>query len=114
MSTGNFISIQRVSFTTMIIDLNSDFSVTAPHIPESVQETYGVSWDSNEVRLGTEPFMGFVASGPHTVSFTIKLHADALPNGDIVSVVSTLSSLYTQNIAEKPLLSLKWRLYVER
>ena len=63
-----------------------------PHVPATVQETYGVNWETIDIRSGTEPFMGYNSTGPRTVTVNLQLHDDYLPMG-VLGAVKFLTSL---------------------
>lgn len=65
-----------------------------PSVPDSVQISNGISWESTDIRLATERYMGYMNTGPRSMSFVLSLHDDLLPLGIMDSVTFIEALLY--------------------
>ena len=106
--THRTVSLNRVNCSVLIVDIRNNRTFESPMIPDDVQINTGISWESVDVRMATEPFMGYSSTGPRSLSFTLQLHDDFLPDG-IVPTVSFLESIcyptYSGGFVQEPWLS---------
>ena len=85
-------TIPRIECNVFVIDVRDGNYLEMPHVPSSVSESYGVSWEVIDIRNGTEPFMGYNSTGPRTVNVSFQLHDDYLPMG-VLGAVKFLTAL---------------------
>lgn len=76
-----------------IIDLLTDTTLRFSLIPDELSETVSASWDTTDIRGRTAPFIGYSGNSARTVSYSLTLHAEYVPNRDILSMVNKLKSL---------------------
>lgn len=85
-------TIPRIKCNVYVIDMRDGNFLEIPHVPASVAETYGTSWETIDIRNSTEPYMGYNASGPRTVNVSFQLHDDYLSMG-VLGAVKFLTAL---------------------
>ena len=82
--------VEMVSF--YIVNLITGNQMVIRIFPDEVTDSVSSQWEEVVPRGRSNPIQGYSSSGPRTVSYTLQLHDDYLPDG-ILATVNQLRAL---------------------
>lgn len=92
VSTKNGTDGSSNAMAFYIVNLLTGSQIAIRIIPEEVSDSTSSQWEEVVPRGRSNPIYGYSSSGPRTVSYTIQLHDDYLPDG-ILTTVNQLRAL---------------------